>query len=83
MYGPLCSVETNTETFHRFGLTFVRRCTVVKNTFAKERRFSDNLIVALLFFKYSNFREQAYWRSVKLLFPGDFGRKWCLMQWKM
>ena len=40
-----CSAETNTATFHRLGFTFVRRCTVVKNTFARGRHFSDNLTV--------------------------------------
>ena len=42
--GPFCSVEMNTATFHGLAFAFVRRCTVVKNTFAKERHFSDNLI---------------------------------------
>ena len=40
-YGPFCSVEINTATFRRLVFTFVRRCTVVKDTFAKERHFSD------------------------------------------
>ena len=31
-----------------FGFTFVRKCSVVKNTFAKERHFSDNLILGYL-----------------------------------
>ena len=38
-----CSVEINTATFHRLGFTFIRRCTAVRNTFAKERHFPDNL----------------------------------------
>ena len=45
-YDSFCYVEINTATFRRLGFTFVRRCTVVKNTFAKERRFSDNLIIS-------------------------------------
>ena len=39
-----CSVEINTATFHRLGFAFVQRCIVGKNTFAKERHFSDYLI---------------------------------------
>ena len=31
-------------TFHRLGFTFLSSCTVVKNTFEKERYFTDNLI---------------------------------------
>ena len=42
-YDAICSVEINTRKFHRFSLTFVRRC-IVENTFAKERHFPDNLI---------------------------------------
>ena len=42
-YDPFCSVEINTATFHKLGFTFVRRCTVVENMFAKGRHFSDNL----------------------------------------
>ena len=38
-YDPFCSVEINNVTFHRLGSAFVRRCIVVKNTFAKERHF--------------------------------------------
>ena len=52
-YNPFCSVEVNTATFHRLGFTFVRRCIVVKYTFAKERHFPDNLIISKLYiFKY-------------------------------
>ena len=32
-------------TFHRLGFTFVRRCIVVQNTFAKERHFPDDQYV--------------------------------------
>ena len=38
------SVEINTATFYRLGFTFVRRCSVVRNTFAEERHLSDDLI---------------------------------------
>ena len=42
-YDQFYSVEINTATFHRLGFTFAP---VVKDTFAKERNSSDNLIVS-------------------------------------
>ena len=43
-YDPFSFVKINAATSHRFGFTFARRCTVVKNTFAKESYFPDDLI---------------------------------------
>ena len=38
------SVEISIAIFRRFGFRFARRCTVVRNTFARERHFSDSPI---------------------------------------
>ena len=45
-YDPFCSVEINTATFRTLAFTFLWSCIVAKNTFAKERYFSDNLIIS-------------------------------------
>ena len=55
-------------TFHRLGFTFVRSCTVVENTFAKERYFSDNLkrsaYVAIEFMRYFSYSLEKDIRTV-------------------
>ena len=47
--GPFCSVEINTTTFHGLAFTFVRRCIVVKNTFAKQLFGQPNTKTLALF----------------------------------
>ena len=58
-YDPFRSVEINTATLYKLGFTFVWRCTIVKNTFAKERCFSDNLIFRM------NFNQRVMWLLCK------------------
>ena len=43
-HDPFCFVEINSATFRTLGFRFVRRCTVVRNTFARERHFSGSPI---------------------------------------